>query len=151
MGCPQSSPLQDAPLLRVSELGRGGLQRHALQAELTWRAIGYGEGMSLLDVHPLSGRPHQIRVQLARMGHPIVGDLKYGASKPFDGRNLALHSYFLAFDHPTKGERCAFEATPPVSWPAWARELTAARLMDQAGGRANATSHEDAGPGSTHT
>jgi 23S rRNA pseudouridine1911/1915/1917 synthase len=97
-----------------------------MQSELYWRALGHRDGLTLLDVKPLSGRPHQIRVQLAQMGHPITGDFKYRAKHRFDGRNLALHSYHLAFTHPTKGDTCVFSAPPPDTWPAWTRQLLAA-------------------------
>jgi RluA family pseudouridine synthase len=103
------------------------------QAELRWAALGNRDGQSLVDVHPLSGRPHQIRVQLAALGHPIVGDFKYGARRPFDGRNLALHCYRLAFAHPTRGASCRFEAPLPDPWPAWARQLLAPQQAEVLG------------------
>ena len=108
----------------VRSVGEG--HPKGMQSELYWRAIGFRDGLTLLDVQPRSGRPHQIRVQLAQMGHPITGDFKYRAKLRFDGRNLALHSYRLAFAHPTQGEPCVFSAGPPNSWPAWARQLVAA-------------------------
>ncbi|MEZ4701937.1 MAG: RNA pseudouridine synthase [Rhodothermales bacterium] len=110
--------------LRVRSVGPN--HPKGMQSELSWKAVRQRDGMTVLDVQPKSGRPHQIRVQLAEMGHPIVGDFKYGARQPFDGRNLALHSYQLAFDHPTREERCVFAAPPPATWPAWARE----RIVD---------------------
>lgn len=98
-----------------------------LHAELDWRVVASRDGLSLVEVHPKSGRPHQIRVQLAALGHPIVGDFKYGARRPFDGRNLALHSFHLAFDHPTQDLRCTYTTPPPNSWPAWAQKAVLAQ------------------------
>lgn len=89
-----------------------------LRAELTCRTLGYESGQTLVDVELTTGRPHQIRVQLAHRKHPIVGDFKYGASSTFDGRNMALHSYMLELEHPTRNERMRWFA--PVSEP-WAK------------------------------
>lgn len=71
---------------------------------------------SLLDVALFTGRAHQIRVQLAALGTPIVGDLRYGARHEHDGRNLALHSYALALTHPVRRVPLRFTAPPPTPW-----------------------------------
>lgn len=81
-------------------------------AELHWRSIARCEGCTLVGVQLKTGRKHQIRVQLAAMGHPILGDFRYGATRAFDGRNLALHCHRLGFDHPTRKEWMVFEAPP---------------------------------------
>ena len=90
------------------------------RAELRWQALATErrkEGnVSLVEVELLTGRAHQVRVQLAALGHPILGDLRYGAEREFDGRNLALHSYRLEIEHPTKREPMAFAAMPPATW-----------------------------------
>lgn len=97
------------------------------RAELRWRALATErrkEGaVSLVDVELMTGRAHQIRVQLAALGHPILGDLRYGAAREFDGRNLALHSYRLEIEHPTKGEPMAFSALPPQTWRGYFDEV----------------------------
>lgn len=89
-------------------------------ARLRWRALATDGRRSLVDVDLLTGRAHQVRVQLAALGTPIVGDLRYGARASFDGRNLALHAYALAFEHPVSGpegpRRLAFTAPPPPTW-----------------------------------
>lgn len=86
-------------------------------ARLQYQVLAEEGGASLLLVRPETGRPHQIRLQLSECGFPILGDRRYGATQPLDGRNLALHSYFLAFEHPAEGRRLRMTAPPPPSWP----------------------------------
>jgi RluA family pseudouridine synthase len=97
------------------------------RAELRWRALATErrkEGnVSLVDVELLTGRAHQVRVQLAALGHPILGDLRYDAQREFDGRNLALHSCRLEIEHPTKREPMAFPALPPSTWRGYFDEV----------------------------
>ena len=90
----------------------------AQRAELTWRALERRRGLTLVEVDLKTGRPHQVRVQLAHIGFPLLGDLRYGARRALDGRNLALHAWRLALDHPTRKERMAWEAPPPATWEA---------------------------------
>lgn len=69
-------------------------------------------GFSLLRIHLLTGRKHQIRVHCSEKGHPVIGDRKYGkehASYP----NLALHSRSISFTHPVSGFRLYFAAKVP--------------------------------------
>ncbi len=68
--------------------------------------------LTLLDITLLTGRKHQIRVQLADKGHPIVGDQKYGKVDKVHKR-LALHATSLSFQHPSSGERVIFETRMP--------------------------------------
>jgi 23S rRNA pseudouridine1911/1915/1917 synthase len=73
---------------------------------------------SILEVKLLTGRKHQIRVQLAHAGLPIVGDRKYGSSRPFpDG--IALHACRLVFMHPVSKIQLFLEAPLPASWQGW--------------------------------
>ncbi|MBI4382741.1 MAG: RluA family pseudouridine synthase [Nitrospinae bacterium] len=72
---------------------------------------------SVVEVEPLTGRFHQIRAQLAFAGHPIVGDVKYGAARPLPERHIALYSFRLVFRHPVTGEETAVEAPEPPGWP----------------------------------
>ncbi|MDD2899919.1 MAG: RluA family pseudouridine synthase [Desulfuromonadaceae bacterium] len=70
------------------------------------------KGFSLLDIHLLTGRKHQIRVHLSEKGHPVVGDKKYGKASDAYG-TLALHARSLSFTHPVNGRRMTFEAAVP--------------------------------------
>jgi 23S rRNA pseudouridine1911/1915/1917 synthase len=76
---------------------------------------------SLLEVTLETGRKHQIRLQLAHHGHPVVGDRKYGSQTAFSP-GIALHARRLVVSHPTTGARLAFEAPPPNSWRRWGIE-----------------------------
>jgi 23S rRNA pseudouridine1911/1915/1917 synthase len=88
----------------------------AMQARLSWKALQSGKNLSLLEVSLETGRPHQIRVQLAKAGYPIKGDLRYGASTELDGRNLALHCVSLGVEHPTTQKPMLWTARPPETW-----------------------------------
>jgi 23S rRNA pseudouridine1911/1915/1917 synthase len=74
----------------------------------------------LLKITPLTGRPHQIRVQLAAMGCTIIGDLKYGASAALPDASIGLHCLSMRFVHPVKLEEMTVEAPLPraVWWRA---------------------------------
>lgn len=71
---------------------------------------------SLVRVKLETGRKHQIRAQLAHVGHPIVGDVKYGAPQRFKLRDIALHAYRLSFLHPGTKQRMCFSCRVPSSW-----------------------------------
>jgi tRNA pseudouridine32 synthase/23S rRNA pseudouridine746 synthase/23S rRNA pseudouridine1911/1915/1917 synthase len=86
-------------------------------ARLQYQSLAEHDGLGLLLVRPETGRPHQIRLQLAERGVPILGDLRYGAERELDGQNLALHSYRLAVEHPAEERRVSFSAPPPATWP----------------------------------
>ena len=88
----------------------------ALYAELAWRVVINRNHLSLLDIMLKTGRPHQIRVQLANAGFPILGDLRYGAQKKFDRENIALHNYLLGLEHPVKKQYMQWKVKPPLSW-----------------------------------
>jgi RluA family pseudouridine synthase len=85
-------------------------------ASLEWRALATADGVSLIDVRLHTGRPHQIRLQFASRGHALLGDPRHGAEREFDGANIALHSYYLEIEHPTKRAPIAWSAPPPKSW-----------------------------------
>lgn len=73
--------------------------------------------LSLLDVLLLTGRRHQIRVQLAASGLPILGDAKYNPAFQKDGTTIGLWSYELRFYHPVKRTALTFRALPPGLTP----------------------------------
>lgn len=72
-------------------------------------------GGTLVRVLPLTGRKHQIRVQFASRGFPILGDVKYGSTFPW-GDGIALHSESMTIQHPTLKTSMTFECRPPKSW-----------------------------------
>ena len=82
------------------------------QARTAYKVLKEIKGFSLLEVDLLTGRKHQIRVHLADIGHPVVGDEKYGRGK--DGyKRLALHAKSISFIHPSTGKRLFFETGFP--------------------------------------
>lgn len=76
----------------------------SLRAELSYKLIGELNGYYLIEVNPITGRPHQIRVQLSTLGCPIVGDNKYGYPRGSLKKSICLHARRLAFEHPVKKE-----------------------------------------------
>ena len=83
------------------------------EAITEWTVLARGNGVTLLDVHILTGRTHQIRVHTKHIGHPVCGDPIYGSAKGAKVPRLMLHAYSLAFTHPTTGERLTFTAELP--------------------------------------
>jgi len=90
----------------------------AKKAILKYEMVAQIDELFLLKVNPLTGRSHQIRVQLAKMGCPIVGDSKYGSKINWTKGSIALHSTQLSFSHPTKKEMVDLECKLPNN-PAW--------------------------------
>lgn len=85
----------------------------ALRSELNYKIIAQTDGQWLLEVNPITGRSHQIRVQLASMGCVIKGDLKYGAETANSDSSICLHAKKLEFIHPVKKEKIVLEVNPP--------------------------------------
>lgn len=85
------------------------------RAELKYRYVGSINKFHLIEVEPITGRSHQIRVQLASMGCPIRGDLKYGYPKPNQDKNINLHSRRAYFIHPVKKEPILIKAPLPIN------------------------------------
>jgi 23S rRNA pseudouridine1911/1915/1917 synthase len=98
----------------------------AKQAVLEYRMLAADAELSLVQINLLTGRPHQIRVQMAALGHPLYGDQKYGAKLNRPGEQLALWATYLAFKHPTKAEPLEFVSKPPAQYP-WDRFAIALR------------------------
>lgn len=73
------------------------------------------DGLTFLELRPQTGRSHQLRVQLAHLGHPIFGDAKYGSVRIFPGA-VALHARALTFLHPTRNEPITLTAEVPRLW-----------------------------------
>ncbi|MBN1976705.1 MAG: RluA family pseudouridine synthase [Anaerolineae bacterium] len=90
------------------------VMRSGREAQTTYRAIEYFAGHTLLEVHPHTGRTHQVRVHLAWLGYPIVGDTVYGHRRqPLLKSRHFLHAARLRFTHPVTGEEVEFEAPLP--------------------------------------
>jgi len=83
------------------------------RSELNYKVIDSKRGYFLVEVNPITGRPHQIRVQLASMGCPIVGDIKYGSPISSPDGSIALHARQLQFIHPVKKEPILISAKLP--------------------------------------
>jgi 23S rRNA pseudouridine1911/1915/1917 synthase len=84
------------------------------RAELSYRLLGELGGYYLIEVDPLTGRSHQIRVQLSTLGCPIVGDNKYGYPRGSRKGSICLHARRLQFLHPVKKEPVNIFAKLPV-------------------------------------
>ena len=127
---PAGGGMIDVPLRR-EEIGREAYMRACLpdhadaEPALTrYRVLALGGPASLLELSPETGRMHQLRVHLAHLGCPILGDVRYGGALAVAGRpvsRLMLHAAALAFPHPDGGER-RIEAP----WPQDLRALTEA-------------------------
>lgn len=89
----------------------------ARESILEYRVLETAGGLSLVEARPITGRRHQIRVQLAAAGWPILGDVKYGAAERMAGRRIALHASRLEAAHPIGGRPLDFTAPPPPDWP----------------------------------
>ncbi|WP_162053811.1 RluA family pseudouridine synthase [Pontibacter pamirensis] len=83
------------------------------RSELNYKLLSAQQNKYLLEVNPITGRSHQIRVQLASMRCPILGDLKYGAPQPLPDKSIALHARQLQFEHPTLKTPVTVSALPP--------------------------------------
>lgn len=101
---------------RVSDAPRP----EAKLARLNYRMIGAGTNYTLVEVELLTGRHHQIRAQLSKIGCPIRGDLKYGARRSLPGGGISLHSRQVAFEHPVRHERVEVTAPVPAGDNLWA-------------------------------
>lgn len=97
----------------------------AKDAVLDYLMLDHQEGLSLVQIELHTGRPHQIRVQFAAIGCPLVGDQRYGAHLTKPGQQIALWSTELSFEHPTTKETLRFSSKPPKAYPwfLWAERL----------------------------
>ena len=96
---------KDRKKMAVDPDGRPALTR--------WKVLAEGHGCTLLDVHILTGRTHQIRVHLKSIGHPVCGDELYGNGRGVKVPCLMLHAYSLEFVHPRTKEKMGFTAPLP--------------------------------------
>ena len=96
---------KDRKKMAVDPDGRPALTR--------WKVLAEGRGCTLLDVHILTGRTHQIRVHLKSIGHPVGGDELYGNQRGVKVPCLMLHACSLSFEHPRTKEKMTFQAPLP--------------------------------------
>ena len=82
------------------------------EARTRYRVVEGFSGYTLLELYPETGRTHQIRVHLAYLGHPLLGDPVYGRPSPLLSRHF-LHAFHLGFQHPTGGEPVEFRSELP--------------------------------------
>ena len=87
-------------------------------AELEYEVVGHLDASTLIKINLLTGRHHQARAQLAKIGCPILGDLKYGSTIPIHDKSIALHCKEMNFIHPVTNEEIKIEADFPkiVHW-----------------------------------
>lgn len=97
-------------VIHSSPVDNGGLF-----AVTRYRVLESGNGYSLVELQLETGRKNQIRVHMADLGHPVVGDYKYG-SEDNSIRRLGLHAYMLCFRHPVTGKYLRFETPIPLSF-----------------------------------
>ncbi|MFH1983414.1 MAG: RluA family pseudouridine synthase [Pseudomonadota bacterium] len=105
--------VRDGASSRVAEPDSDGAQA----ARLTYRRLGESFDRSLVAVSLHTGRRHQIRAQLAAIGHPILGDLRYGAPAPLPNAQIALLARHLGVTHPTTKAPILLNAPIPAGWP----------------------------------
>ncbi|MEM1124213.1 MAG: RNA pseudouridine synthase [Bacteroidota bacterium] len=92
---------------------RSNRNAKAKKSRLTYKVIGALGDHTVLEVHPETGRSHQIRVQLAKIDCVIKGDVKYGAPYPNEDASIYLHCHQLSFVHPVKKEPVSISVRAP--------------------------------------
>ena len=92
----------------------------ARQARLRYATLGVGTRYTLVEVELITGRHHQIRAQLSKIGCPIRGDLKYGAKRSLPGGGISLHSRRVEFEHPVRRSPVSVTAPVPAGDSLWA-------------------------------
>ncbi len=101
----------------------------AQRAELSYEVLLADSDKSLLAVRLHTGRKHQIRVQLAKLGHPILGDDKYGG-QPNYAPGIALHAWRLGLEHPVRREPLSLACPPSEGWGRWGHERFEQSISD---------------------
>lgn len=89
----------------------------AKESKLSFETIKQNANYSLVEIDLFTGRPHQIRVQMAKEGHPLWGDYRYGEEGNKDGKEMGLRAVRLTIEHPTKKEKMTFNADVPNLQP----------------------------------
>jgi 23S rRNA pseudouridine1911/1915/1917 synthase len=124
----EQSGTVDAPVGRhPTDRKRMAIRFDGREAVTHWAVLEPLKGATLLECRLETGRTHQIRVHMAFLGHPVLGDPLYGPKKspfPVKGGQL-LHAGVLGFTHPSTGERMRFEAEPEQRFKIWLNRLRA--------------------------
>ena len=94
-------------------------QERAKRAELNYKVIDKSDNYFLLEIELITGRHHQIRAQLAAIGSPIKGDVKYGARRGNKDRSIHLHAWKMTFKHPVTNVQEEVVAPFPKEDPIW--------------------------------
>ena len=124
----ESRPEQEQATLRHYILRDGRSNRsscyaspkpEAKEARLQYVTLGCSDRYTLVEVNLLTGRHHQIRAQLSKIGCPIKGDLKYGAKRSNAGGGISLHSRTIEFVHPVRKEAVKIIAPVPKDDNLW--------------------------------
>jgi 23S rRNA pseudouridine1911/1915/1917 synthase len=111
---PPSGRLTSYLLKGVTKVSLVGEEEASAQkALLTYRTLRSMKGKSLLEIQLHTGRKHQIRAQLAGLGYPVEGDVKYGAPYGLQDKSIRLMARSLTVKHPTRDKRITIEAPPP--------------------------------------
>jgi 23S rRNA pseudouridine1911/1915/1917 synthase len=87
------------------------------EARLSYRVLERNRSRTLIEVDLETGRHHQIRIQMSHRGHPLLGDLRYGASAPLPNRQIALVATELHFTHPVSKTSVRLSCPLPRDWP----------------------------------
>lgn len=134
--------------MRVVDAKRGSSSLRTATADAKRAVLRYcrltsARNGSVVAVRLITGRKHQIRVQFAERGHPVLGDRKYGSTRNFP-EGIALHSWRLRIVHPTQRLPMWFEAQPPSSWKPLLKDLVIGNELQQRIARSLAVDWSDA-------
>lgn len=113
-GIPESSGIIELPIGRSEEERIWRVDESGKEATTVFKTLGSAGNYSLVELEPVTGRTNQLRIHLSAIGHPIVGDWKYGGS---DHCRLCLHSSMLKFKHPADGRVLEFVSDVPEEFP----------------------------------
>jgi 23S rRNA pseudouridine1911/1915/1917 synthase len=106
----------------IERRGASGIIAHSAtakssEARLSYRCLDFRNNSSLVEIDLETGRHHQIRLQFSHIGHPVMGDLRYGAAGPLPEKQIALFAEQLTVIHPTLGQELTFSSPLPRGWP----------------------------------
>ena len=114
----ESEGMIDMPLAKRSSAEAGWrmvADQHGSAATTHWRRLLVRDGSTLVEFRPVTGRTHQIRVHLAKIGFPVLGDKIYGKSEEAISRQM-LHAYQITIQHPATKKKMRFTAPLPADF-----------------------------------